>query len=286
MTTWSAPSSTAICRIRPSRMPRDLGCTFTDIALGRRAVRHRRTLCADAGADLRMRRSSSTGPPRTRRRTSPTIRTSSNTTHAPPSTPARPAARIVGITADRVAVLVSAPEPAVVVYDETGAETSRTAVDIPAESIVAADQLTATGAPRRHRMSGTASARYSLIGDRLLAVTSQTRRGDRPAVHAHLHLGDRRRGATDRWPAGRRNRHRQRPRRRRRRSRSRTSACSGPRTGALGLPAVIGEQVLMPVTGGLARLRRAERQPRDSCRPPSRSTAAATPGGWTPRPSG
>ena len=54
-----------------------------------------------------------------------------------------PAARIVGITADRVAVLVSAPEPAVVVYDATGAETSRTAVDIPAESIVAADQLTA-----------------------------------------------------------------------------------------------------------------------------------------------
>ena len=39
-----------------------------------------------------------------------------------------PAARIVGITADRVAVLVSAPEPAVVVYDETGAETSRTPV--------------------------------------------------------------------------------------------------------------------------------------------------------------
>ena len=56
-----------------------------------------------------------------------------------------PAARIVGITADRVAVLVSAPEPAVVVYDATGSETSRTPVDVPAESIVAADQLTADG---------------------------------------------------------------------------------------------------------------------------------------------
>ena len=59
-----------------------------------------------------------------------------------------PAARIVGITADRVAVLVSAPEPAVVVYDATGAETSRTPVDIPAEQIVAADQL---DPGRRHR---------------------------------------------------------------------------------------------------------------------------------------
>ena len=85
-----------------------------------------------------------------------------------------PAARIVGITSDRVAVLVSGPEPAVVVYDDKGNETSRTKVDIPAGMIVAADRLTASGGtfPTPAVQDGT--DRYSLIGDRLIAVGSET----------------------------------------------------------------------------------------------------------------
>jgi hypothetical protein len=85
-----------------------------------------------------------------------------------------PAARIVGITADRVAVLVSAPQPAVVVYDTAGIETSRTAVDIPADLIEAADQLSPTGGTQPTPAVRDGTARYSLIGDRLLAVDSQT----------------------------------------------------------------------------------------------------------------
>ena len=161
-----------------------------------------------------------------------------------------PAARIVGITADRVAVLVSAPEPAVVVYDETGAETSRTPVDIPAESIVAADQLTDTGdtAPTQNVRDG--AARYSLIGDRLLAVTSQS-----AEVIAPPSTSTSTSDIADAAPptvgllAG---------------ETATTTASAPPETiqvkdlvvqwtkdGALGLPAVIGEQVVMPVAGGL-----------------------------------
>jgi hypothetical protein len=82
------------------------------------------------------------------------------------------AARIVGITADRVAVLVSAPTPAVVVYDATGAETSRTPVDIPATAIAAADDV---ATPARITPSvSTADQRFSLIGTTVLAVSMPT----------------------------------------------------------------------------------------------------------------
>jgi hypothetical protein len=80
-----------------------------------------------------------------------------------------PAARLVGITADRVAVLVAEPEPAVVVYDAAGTETSRTPVAVPADRIVAADNPAAT--PVRITPSvRNGDARYSLIGDHLVAV--------------------------------------------------------------------------------------------------------------------
>lgn len=161
-----------------------------------------------------------------------------------------PAARIVGITADRVAVLVSAPEPAVVVYDETGAETSRTAVDIPAESIVAADRLTDTGGTSPTPNVRDGAARYSLIGDRLLAVTSQS-----AEVIAPPSTSTSTSDIADAAPptvgllAGE----------------TATTAASAPpetiqvkdlvvqwtKDGALGLPAVIGEQVVVPVAGGL-----------------------------------
>lgn len=83
------------------------------------------------------------------------------------------AARIVGITADRVAVLVSDPEPAVVVYDAAGAETSRTSVDIPDVDIIAADTLDARGHTAPTPAVPDGSARYSLIGGYLLGVDTQ-----------------------------------------------------------------------------------------------------------------
>lgn len=82
------------------------------------------------------------------------------------------AARIVGITADRVAVLVSGPTPAVVVYDAAGTETSRTPVDIPASAITAAD---AVSTPDRITPSvSTADQRFSFIGSAVLAVSMPT----------------------------------------------------------------------------------------------------------------
>ncbi len=83
-----------------------------------------------------------------------------------------PAARIVGVTADRVAVLVAAPLPAVVVYDAAGQETSRTPVDVPAEQIVAADDPD-TPEVRITPSVRNGDARYSLVGDHLIAVASE-----------------------------------------------------------------------------------------------------------------
>ena len=82
------------------------------------------------------------------------------------------AARIVGVTADRVAVLVSGPKPAVVVYDATGKVTSRTPVDIPAADIVAADSVSkpATVTPAVQ----TADHRYSLVGSHVLSISTPT----------------------------------------------------------------------------------------------------------------
>jgi hypothetical protein len=161
-----------------------------------------------------------------------------------------PAARIVGITADRVAVLVSAPEPAVVVYDPSGIETSRSPVDIPADQIVAADQLTPSGGTAPTPAARDGVNRYSLIGDRLLAVSSQSARVPAPPSTSTSEST-----AAQFVPptvgvlAS---------------TSAETSAPVIPETvsisdlsvlwakqGALGLPAVIGEQLLMPVAGGL-----------------------------------
>ncbi|MET0967029.1 MAG: hypothetical protein ABWZ02_11550, partial [Nakamurella sp.] len=162
-----------------------------------------------------------------------------------------PAARIVGVTADRVAVLVSAPEPAVVVYDPTGTETTRSRVDIPADVIEAADQLNASGGTAPTPAIRDGANRYSLIGDRLLAVSSQTAQVPAPATTESTSETT---SAGFVPPtvgvlAG---------------TTTESSAPVIPETvsindlsvlwnkqGALGLPAVIGDQLLMPVTGGL-----------------------------------
>lgn len=165
-----------------------------------------------------------------------------------------PGARIVGITADRVAVLVSAPEPAVVVYDDKGTETSRTPVDIPAELIVRADALTADGHTSATPAVRDGAARYSLVGDRLLGITSDTVQVPAPAPAPSTTASS----VTDAAPptigflAGT--------------TSSTTStapstaetvsvkdlAVRWTKSGALGLPAVVAGQLLMPVRGGLS----------------------------------
>ncbi len=148
------------------------------------------------------------------------------------------AARIVGVTADRVAVLVSSPTPAVVVYDATGKQTSRTAVDIPAASIVAADPVSgrATVTPAVQ----TASERFTLVGTHLLAISTPTDQVSPPATAFSTSPTTTASGS------------------------SLTSAFSAPKSveitdlrldwvaaGARGLPAAIGSTVLMPTSAGL-----------------------------------
>ncbi|MET3803481.1 hypothetical protein ABIB25_000465 [Nakamurella sp. UYEF19] len=90
------------------------------------------------------------------------------------------AARIVGLTADRVAVLVSGPKPAVVVYDATGKEASRTPVDIPAADIIAADSVSKPA--KVTPAVQTDSTRLSLVGDHLLAVSTTSAQVPPPAT--------------------------------------------------------------------------------------------------------
>ena len=76
-----------------------------------------------------------------------------------------PVALLVGISPDRVAILVTSPAPAFVVYDATGTEVSRTQVDIPAAQISAA---AAAGITPSDTID---TRRYTLVGDRLLSVS-------------------------------------------------------------------------------------------------------------------
>ena len=74
-------------------------------------------------------------------------------------------ARLLSIGTEEAAVLVATPAPAVVVYDATGAERSRTPIGVSADQIVAADGL----GPVTPVVVGT-SARYVLVGSTLVAV--------------------------------------------------------------------------------------------------------------------
>ena len=167
------------------------------------------------------------------------------------------AARIVGITADRVAVLVSEPEPAVVVYDSSGAETDRTPVDVPADVIAAADHLTPAGGTSPTPNVRDGSYRYSLIGDRLLAITSETEDVQvtpTPTTSAGPEFipptpGQLAEESTLAGPPP-----------------LETVQVKGLRyrwtlDGALGLPAVAGNQLLMPVQGGLSVFQKTNSNP-------------------------
>lgn len=141
------------------------------------------------------------------------------------------AARIVGLTSDRVAVLVATPQPAVVLYDAAGSQISRTPVSIPAADIVAAAKSVAITPATR-----TDDRTISLIGSHLLSISREDIQGPAPATSlttsvptsstvaptsaAQVNLSSLR---VD-WTAA----------------------------GALGLPALVGDQVLMPVDGGLS----------------------------------
>ena len=72
-------------------------------------------------------------------------------------------------------MLVSDPEPAVVLYDTTGLEVGRTPVDVPAPAIVEADRLTDTGGTTPTPSVRGGVQRFSIIGDTLLAVSQTVR---------------------------------------------------------------------------------------------------------------
>ena len=78
------------------------------------------------------------------------------------------AAVIVGITSDRVAVLVSEPSPALVIYDASGAEISRTPVD------VSASEITATASSGITPSVVYGAHRYTLVGRHLLSMSAET----------------------------------------------------------------------------------------------------------------
>jgi len=168
------------------------------------------------------------------------------------------AARLVGITADRVAVLVADPEPAVVLYDTAGAEVGRTPVDVPAQAIVAADRLTEAGGTTPTPSVRDGGLRLSVVGESLIAVDQQsatvtsnptptttadlaaTAEPPTPGVLASDLPGSDSGAVTEQIQ---------------------DLSVAWTRSGVLGLPAPVGEQVLLPVTGGLAAVASANGNP-------------------------
>lgn len=144
------------------------------------------------------------------------------------------AAVIVGVSAERVAVLVAEPQPAVVVYDAAGSIARRTPVNIPAAEIVAA-----TGHGPTPAVVDGDNRRISLVGNHLIAIDERTDQVPAPATTLVTPTGEAR--PTTESGGG-------------------TSApvvsvgdlvLAWSTGGALGLPALTGTTMLMPVSGGL-----------------------------------
>lgn len=167
------------------------------------------------------------------------------------------AAVLVGLTADRVAVLVASPTPALVVYDAAGQQSSRTRVDIPAAQIVAA----ANGAPLPAVARG--DQRISLVGGHLIAVDSTTVQAPAPATTLSTPTSST--APTSSFLAGLTGLPGLIG------SAGSTAVSSGAPTvslagltlswtygDVLGLPAVLADQVLVPVRAGLARFSAAD----------------------------
>lgn len=188
------------------------------------------------------------------------------------------AAVLVGLTADRVAVLVATPTPALVVYDAGGQQSSRTPVDIPAAQIVAA----ANGAPLPAVTRG--DQRISLVGSHLIAVDSTTVQAPAPATTlstptSSTSVSSSLLGGLTGLPglAGS------------------TGSAAGTSAGTptvslagltlswtfsdvLGLPAVDDDQVLVPVRAGLARFDAADGPPAGAAPPVIPVDRAGAPG--------
>ncbi len=203
-----------------------LGCTFTDLAMGTLQfgiVQH----CAADGSNARVVLNFDDPNAVNKKEWSSfkfTPRTSIDTGSA--------SARIVGITADRVAVLVAEPEPAVVVYDAAGTEVSRTPVPISAAEITAADGAGITAAVR------TGQKWYCLIGSHLLAVSSQQVEAPAPATSiAGLAPSTTTAGTSTSGAAPLVS--------------LQSLVVAWTAAGARGLPAVVGGSVLMPTDDGL-----------------------------------
>ena len=170
-----------------------------------------------------------------------------------------PAARIVGITADRVAVLVSAPEPAVVVYDATG----RGDLPDPGGCPGRADRRRRPADPgrwhRTHPRRRSTAMRYSLIGDQCSGCQRDMQVHHRRPGHLDLDGFRRREPPTSRCSPPRRPTSAAEP--------PAQTAGDGPRGGMDAEPArwacprVVGDRVLMPVDGGLAVLAAANGNP-------------------------
>ncbi len=154
-----------------------------------------------------------------------------------------PTALLVGMTRDRAAVLVSAPEPAIVVYDADGTESGRTKVDIPAAEITAATGVTRSLTVDGSRIGDPDTTRYSVVGSHLIAMSSVS--VDVTVTVTPTTTSS----SADDGTAGS------------------TAPSTGPTTqteqrdsvkldwtigGALGLPAVIDDAPLLPVRAGLA----------------------------------
>jgi hypothetical protein len=137
---------------------RHLGCTFTDAAFGRDqfgTIEH----CASKGTNARI--VLNWADPNSQNKDWDVYKTQARADVDTGS----PVARIVGITKDRVAVLVTAPSPAVLIYDADGKLVTRTPVSIQAQAI-AAD----TGITPRVTLDGV---QYSFVGGNIISVGTE-----------------------------------------------------------------------------------------------------------------
>ncbi|WP_029135209.1 Rv3212 family protein [Nakamurella lactea] len=138
---------------------RHLGCVFSDAAVGQDqfgTVEH----CTDKGANARI--VLNWTDPNHQNKDWDSYKTQVRADIDTGS----PVARIVGITKDRVAVLVTEPTPAVLIYDADGKLATRTPVSIPAAAIVAD-----TGITPRVTLDGV---QYSFVGGNVISVGRET----------------------------------------------------------------------------------------------------------------
>lgn len=143
---------------------RHLGCIFTDAAVGQDqfgTIEH----CADKGKNARI--VLNWTDPNTQNKDWDVFKTQ---VRADVDT-GSPTARIVGITKDRVAVLVSRPEPAVLIYDADGTLATRTPVSIAAAAIEADTSSSKSVITPRVTLDGV---QYAFVAGQVISVGTDT----------------------------------------------------------------------------------------------------------------